>query len=75
MAYGKPPAWSLNGGQYTDVPPEPSRWDQFLAAENLEEQDALKHNPKVREFVVRNHRTFFVPTKVLKMYHMDWNDA
>ena len=68
-----PPAWSLNGGNYPDLPVEPSRWEQFLASEGLKEQDIKSHNPKVRDFVVRNFRTYFVPMKVLKMYGLDWD--
>ena len=69
------PAWSINGTVYPELPNEPSRWDQFLAAERLDEKDALKKNPKVKDFVAKHHRSFFVPTKVLKVYGMDWTDA
>jgi hypothetical protein len=68
------PAWSINGGNYPTIPDEPSRWDQFLAAEGLDE-DGLKHSSKVQKFVVQHYRTYFIPVKILKMYGLEWPDA
>lgn len=65
------PSWSLSAGSFTGIPNEPSRWEKFLEAENLDEKDVRKNNPKVLDFVIKNYRQYFVPTKVLKMYGMD----
>lgn len=65
------PSWSMNGN-YSEFPNEPCRWEKFLLAENIAEQD-LKKNPKVFKFVQENADKFYVPTKVLKMYGMNWD--
>jgi hypothetical protein len=62
--------WSIRGSSHLDIPDQPSRWEKFLEAEHLDEKDLKKKNPKVLDFVVKNHRTYFVPTKILKMYGM-----
>ena len=67
------PAWSINGGTYI-IPDQPSKWEQFLEAENIAEQD-FGSNPKVLEFAVKNARHYFIPTKVLRMYGLDFEDA
>lgn len=67
------PGWSLNGAAHIDIPNEPTRWDKFLLAEKIKDND-LDNNPKVRAFIAKNARTYFVPTKVLKMYGMDGDD-
>lgn len=66
------PSWSINLGSYPELSNEPSRWEKFLEAENLDEKDVKKNNPKVREFVVKHYRSYFVPMKVLKMYGMEY---
>jgi hypothetical protein len=73
MRHRQNPAWSLNGSSYPELPIQPSQWEKFLLAENMEEKDALKQNPKVLAFLIKNCRTYFVPTKVLKLYGMDWD--
>lgn len=68
------PAWSLVSGTYPGVPDEPSKWEKFLLAEQIDEKDA-GDNPKVLAFILKNCRTYFVPTKVLKLYGLDHEDA
>lgn len=72
MRYKNNPAWSLNGSSYT-IPDELSHWEKFLEAEQIAEQD-FGSNPKVLDFLVKNARHYFVPTKVLKLYGMDLED-
>jgi len=77
MAYRnphQPPSWSLNGSSYPALPNLPSKWEQFLLAENIAEQD-FGTNPKVLDFVIKNSRHYFVPTKVLRLYGLDYEDA
>jgi hypothetical protein len=64
------PGWSIRGGTYAALPYEISRWEKFLLAEGIEEQD-VKNNPKVLSFVKENWDKFYVPEKVLKMYKQD----
>lgn len=64
------PAWSLKG--YPIISDEPSRWEKFLIAENIEEKD-LGSDPKVLKFITENAEKFYVPTAVLKMYGMDYD--
>lgn len=66
------PGWSLTGGSYAGLPYERSRWEKFLEAEHLDESD-LGNNPKVLDFLVKNAHTYFVPTKVLRMYNMEFD--
>ena len=66
------PGWSIKGSAYAALPSEPSRWEKFLIAEGIEEKDFGK-NPKVMKFVKENVDKFYVPTKVLKMYNMDYD--
>jgi hypothetical protein len=73
MRHRQAPPWSINGSSYPALPDEPSRWDKFLVAENLEGKD-LRNNPKVRDFIVKYSRTYFIPTKVLKWYGMDFDE-
>jgi hypothetical protein len=61
------PAWSIKGG-FTEIQSELSRWEKFLLAENIEEKDVKKNDPKVMDFIKQNADKFYVPTKVLKMY-------
>lgn len=74
MGKGKNPAWSIKGCIYEDIPNELSHWELFLIAEGIEEDKAIG-NPKVLEFIVKNSHLYFVPTKVLKAYKMEWYDA
>jgi hypothetical protein len=61
------PGWSINGNSYPILSYEPSRWEKFLIAEQIEEKD-FNSNPKVLKFVKENWDKFYVPEKVLKMY-------
>ncbi len=74
MRHRQHPAWSISGSSYPVVPDEPSRWDQFLLKENIEEQD-FGANPKVLDFILKNARHYFVPTKVLKLYGLDHEEV
>lgn len=65
------PAWSMKGN-CSEFPIEISRWEKFLIAENIEEQD-FKSNPKILKFIRENVDKFYVPTKVLKMYGFNWD--
>ena len=67
-------AWSLVGGGYPEVPNELTKWELFLLAEGLEE-DNVRNNPKVLDFILKNAHKFYVPTKVLKMYGADFDYA
>lgn len=67
------PKWSLNGVAQIDVPNEPSRWEKFLLEEQIEDKD-IGSDPRVLKFLMKNYRTYFVPTKVLKMYGMEWEE-
>ena len=51
-----------------------THWELFLIAEGIEEDKAIG-NPKVLDFIVKNSHLYFVPTKVLKAYKMEWYDA
>lgn len=64
------PRWSIKGSACIDVPNEPTRWELFLLAENLEDSK-LDNNSKVLKFVKQNWDKFYIPTNVLKMYGMD----
>jgi len=61
------PSWSIKGSGNVQIPIEPSRWEKFLLAEGIDEQDC-KGNPKVMQFVKEHADRFYVPTKVLKMF-------
>ena len=74
MGKGKSPAWSIKGCIYEDIPNELSHWELFLLAEGMEE-DNVRDNPKVLDFILKNSHLYFVPTKVLKAYKMEWYDA
>jgi hypothetical protein len=39
------------------------------------EEDNVRDNPKVLDFILKNSHLYFVPTKVLKAYKMEWYDA
>lgn len=67
------PSWSIRGGSFAALPYELSRWEKFLQKENLEEEDVKKNNPKVLDFIKENAEKFYVPTKVLKMYGMNFD--
>jgi hypothetical protein len=69
-----PPKWSINGNILPDIPDTPTHWEQFLEAEHIEEKD-FKNNKKVLDFIHKYVRIYFIPTKVLRMYGEDWNDA
>ena len=74
MGKGKSPAWSIKGCIYEDIPDIPTHWELFLEAEGIEE-DNVRDNPKVLDFILKNSHLYFVPTKVLKAYKMEWFDA
>lgn len=65
------PGWSINGCSYSGLPVEPIRWEKFLLSEHIAEED-VRDNPKVLKFVKEHAERFYVPTKVLKMYGMDF---
>ena len=67
-------SWSVNGSSYPAVPDQPSHWELFLAAEGLDEKN-LSNNPKVLKFILKYARTYFIPTKILKLYGQDYEDA
>lgn len=65
------PSWSIKGGAHLDIPDGPTQWEKFLIAENLEESN-IGNNSKVLKFIQKNWDKLYIPTKVLKMYGMDW---
>lgn len=65
------PSWSIKGGSYIAIPDEITKWELFLLEENIEESN-VGNNSKVAKFVQKNWDKFYIPTKVLKMYGMDW---
>lgn len=66
------PGWSLKGQSHAANPPtEPCRWDKFLEEEKIEEKD-IGTDAKVWRFVKHNYDKFYIPTKVLKMWNMDY---
>jgi hypothetical protein len=67
------PGWTIKGVANFDVPNELTRWEKFLLAEQISDKE-LWNNPKVMKFIVKYARTYFVPTKVLQMYGMDWDE-
>lgn len=66
------PGWSIKGGANLTVPNEPTKWELFLLEENLDE-NKVGNNAKVLGFLQKNWDKFYIPTKVLKMYGMDWD--
>ena len=68
-------SWSVNGSSYPVVPDQPSHWELFLAAEKLDEQELGRNNPLVMKFILQNSQRFYVPTKILKMYGVDFDTA
>lgn len=77
MAYRnphQPPSWSINGSSYPSIPDESTKWEIFLLAENIADKD-IRNNPKVLDFITKYARTYFVPTKVLKLYGAYYEDA
>ena len=73
QAHQYPGYYLRSGTCAVDMPYEMSRWEKFLLAENLDENN-LTRNPKVRDFVIKHARSYFVPVKVLRMYGMDFED-
>lgn len=73
MGYKNHPSWSLKGASYT-VPDQLSQWELFLLTEGISDKD-LNNNPKVLKFILKNVRTYFIPTKILKLYGQDYDDA
>lgn len=65
------PGWSIRGRANIDVPNELTKWELFLLAENLDD-GKIGNNAKVLKFIQKNFDKFYIPTKVLKMYGMDW---
>lgn len=65
------PGWSIKGGANSTIPNELTNWEKFLIAEDLDES-RLGNNAKVLGFLQKNWDKFYIPTKVLKMYGMDY---
>jgi hypothetical protein len=67
------PAWSIKGGSANvDIPVGPTMWEKFLVEEELEEDSIRSNNTKVLLFIQVNLEKYYIPTRILKMYNMDW---
>lgn len=65
------PGWSIKGGTNIDIPNGPTKWEQFLLEEKIDEKN-LRNNHKVFRFIDKNWDKFYIPTNVLKMYGDNW---
>lgn len=64
------PNWGRSHDQYPPLRVSLSGWDLLLYRLNLSPAEALK-SPVVREYVIKHHRSKFVPEKILEAAGLD----
>lgn len=63
------PNWGKSLDHHPIMPVSPSGWDMLLYRLNLSPAEALR-SPQARDYILKYHRSRFVPEKILEHFQI-----